>query len=171
MKKEIINKPYKSRWIGGMYISFTIFIVLIYLFIYLFAEGLYRTSYFLQIVLNSTMVFVFSFMLIITVSLYTTKYKIKDGVLTSWSPFVLIKLKLKDIKKVEKIMVPLHFKVGTSFYCGFFYAPNLGWIRSIITNLRDAVLITTKDGRYYMITPSNPKRFMKILSEKVFNNL
>jgi len=167
MKKEIINKPYKSRWIGRMYISLTIFIVLIYIIIYLFAEGLYRTSYFLQAVLNSAMVFVFSFMLIITVGLYTTKYKIKNGILTSWSPFMVIKLKLKDVKKVEKIMVPLHFKVGASFYCGIFYVPNLGWIRSIITNLRDAILITTKDGKYYMITPSNPKRFMKLLSEKV----
>ena len=113
------------------------------------------------------MIFVFLMILTITIGFYSTKYKIENSVLTSWSPFMIIKLKLKDVKKVEKIMVPLHFKVGTSFYCGFFYAPNLGWIRSIITNLRDAVLITTKDGKYFMITPSNPKRFMKLLSEKV----
>jgi hypothetical protein len=41
--------------------------------------------------------------------------------------------------------------------------PNLGWVGSIITNLRDAILITTKKGKYYMITPSNPEKFMKML--------
>lgn len=163
MKKEIINKPYKSRWIGGLYISLTILITLIYLSIYLFADGAYRTSYFLQIVVNSVMVFVFSLMLIIVISFYTTKYKISDGILTSWSPFVRIKLKLKDVKKIEKIMFPFHIRVGASFYCGLFYVPNVGWVRSIITNLRDVILITTKDGKYFMITPSNPEKFMKML--------
>jgi len=78
---------------------------------------------------------------------------------------MLIKLKLKDIKKVEKIIFPFNIKVGASFYCGIFYVPNLGWIRTIITNLRDTVLITTKDGKYYMITPSKPERFMKTLKK------
>ena len=163
MKRKIVNKPYNSRWIGGLYISLTILITLIYLSIYLFADGTYRTSYFLQIVLNSVMGFVFSLMLIIVISFYTTKYKISDGLLTSWSPFIKIKLKLKDVKKIEKTMLPFHIRVGASFYCGFFYVPNLGWVRSIITNLRDVILITAKDGKYFMISPSNPERFMKML--------
>jgi hypothetical protein len=74
-----------------------------------------------------------------------------------------IKLKLGDIKKVEKTMVPMHFRVGASLYSGYFYVPSLGWVGSIITNLRDAILITTKNGKYYMITPSNPEKFMKLL--------
>jgi hypothetical protein len=162
MKKEIFNKPYKSHWIGGMYISLTTLIALVYIITYLFAE-LCQASCFIQAVFNSIMTFVFLMILITTIGFYTTKYKIKDDVLYSWSPFIAIKLKLKDIKNVEKIMVPLHFRVGASLYCGVFYVPNLGWIKSIITNLRDAILITTKDGKYYMITPSNPKRFIKLL--------
>ncbi len=162
MGKEIVNRPYKSHWIGGMYASMTIFIALLYIIIYLFA-GINQLSCFLKGIFNSIMVFVFLLILITTISFYSTKYKIKDGVLYSWSPFIVIKLKLKDIKKVEKVMVPLHFRVGASLYCGVFYVPNLGWVRSIITNLRDAILITTKKGKYYMITPSNPKKFMKML--------
>jgi len=163
MKKEIINKPYKSPWIGGLYISLTILITLIYLIIYLFADGAYGTSYFLQMVVNSLMFFVFSLMLITVISFYTTKYTISDGSLSSWSPFMGIKIKLKDIKKIEKIIFPFHVKIGASFYCGMFYVPNVGWVRSIITNLRDVILINTKDGKYFMITPSNPERFMKML--------
>jgi len=163
MKNGIINKPYKSHWIGSLYVFLTVLIAIIYLFIYLFADGLYRTSYFLQAVLNGTMLFVFLLILTTTISFYTTKYRIKNGILTSWSPFVSIKIKLKEIKSVEKIMFPFNIKVGASFFCGFFYVPNLGWVRTIITNLRDAILITTRDGRYHMITPSNPKRFMRLL--------
>jgi len=162
MKKEIVNKPYKSHWIGGMYISLTILISLVYVIIYLFTE-LYRAPCFLQVTLVLVVGFVFSLLLITILGFYTTKYKIKDGILYSCSPFMIIKIKLKDIKKVEKIMVPLHFRVGASLYCGVFYVPNLGWVKSIITNLRDAILITTKKGKYYMITPSNPKIFMKLL--------
>jgi len=163
-KKWIINKPYKSHWIGRLYICLTILIALLYIIIYFLAE-LYRASYFVQAVFSSIIIGVFSLILITTVSFYITKYRIKDGVLTSWSPFMLIKLKLKDIKKVEKIIFPFNIKVGASFYCGIFYVPNLGWIRTIITNLRDTVLITTKDGKYYMITPSKPERFMKTLKK------
>jgi len=162
MRKEIVNKPYKSHWIGGMYISITVLIALVYFIIYLFV-GLYQVSCFLQAIFTLIMGFVFSLILITTLGFYTTKYKIKDSILYSCSPFMVIKIKLKDIKKVEKIMVPIHFRVGASLYCGVFYVPNLGWVRSIITNLRDAILITTKKGKYYMITPSNPKKFMKLL--------
>ena len=160
--KDIVNKPFKSHWIGGMYISVTVFVALLYIIIYLFAE-FNQNSLNLQAVLSIIMVLIFSFILFITASFYITTYKIKDGVLTSWSPFMTIKVKLKDIKSVEKIMVPLYFRFGASFYSGMFYVPNLGWVRSIITNLRDAILITTKDYKHYMITPSNPKEFMKVL--------
>jgi len=162
MEKETVNSPYKSHWIGGMYISMTVLIALIYLIVYLFTE-LYQAPCFIKAIFSVVMIFGFLIMLITTTGFYTTKYKIKDGVLYSWSPFVVIKLKLKDIKNIEKIMVPFHIRVGASLYCGVFYVPNLGWVKSIITNLRDAILITTKKGKYYMITPSNPKKFMKLL--------
>lgn len=162
MKREIVNKPYISHWIGGMYVFMTILIALLYVTIFLFSE-LYQTSFYIKAIFSGVMCFVFLLILIITIGFYTTKYKIKEGILYSWSPFMVIKLKLKDIKKVEKTIVPLHFRVGSSLYCGFFYVPNLGWVRSIITNLRDALIITTKENKYYMITPSNPEKFMKLL--------
>ncbi len=165
MRKQIINKPYKSKWIGGLYIVFTIIIALFYLWLYLVAE-LYLATSSAQVVINGVMLFVILMLLTLTISFYNIKYKIKDGLLTSWSPFVFIKIRLKDIKNVEKIFYPFNFRVGASFYSGFFYVPNLGWVRSIITNLKDTVLITTKDGKHFMITPSNPKRFMKMLERR-----
>ena len=165
MRKQIINKPYKSKWIGGLYIALTIIVALFYLWIYLLAE-LYLLPCSAQVIINGVMLFVLFMLLTLIISFYNIKYKIKDGLLTSWSPFVAIKIKLKDIKNVEKIMFPFNFRVGASFYSGFFYVPNLGWVRLIVTNLRDTVLITTKDGKHFMITPSNPKRFMKMLKRR-----
>jgi len=163
--REVVNKPYKSRWIAGLYIFLTIIIALFYLTIYLFGE-LYLLPCSAQIIIGGVMLLVVLMLSTLIINFYTTKYKIKDGLLASWSPFVAIKIKLKDIKNIERIIYPFNLKVGASFYCGFFYVPNLGWVRSIITNLRDVILITTKDGKYYMITPSNPERFMRMLKGK-----
>lgn len=161
MPKEIVNKPYISKWIGRMYIGFLIFVIAIYLGIYcsayseLTSQGL--------IVFTGIMGFVTAFLAVTTIGFYTTRYKIKDGVLSSWSPFAIIKIRLKDIRKVEKTRIPLYFRVGASLYSGMFYVPNLGWVKTIMTNLRDGVLITAKGKKYYMITPSRPEKFMKML--------
>lgn len=160
MGKETINKPYKSRWIGGMYIIITALITIFYLFLY---YTKYDAS---QTVIGFFMLLVVSLFLTLTIEFYRTIYRIENGFLISKSAFMTINLKLKDIKKVEKIIMPFHFRVGASFYSGIFYVPNLGWVKSIITNLRDAILITTKDEKYYMITPLNPNKFMKLLKSR-----
>ena len=112
------------------------------------------------------MLLVVSLFSAITIEFYRTTYTIKNGFLISKSAFMTINLKLKDIRKVEKIIMPFHFRVGASLYSGIFYVPNLGWVKSVITNLRDAILITTKDEKYYMITPLNPNKFMKLLKSR-----
>ena len=106
------------------------------------------------------MIGVLSIILITTAGFYNTKYKIKDGVLTSWSPFMYIKIRLVDIRSAEKVLYPFNLRVGASLYSGMFYVPSKGWVRTIITNLSDVVLITTKDKKSYMISPSNPKNFL-----------
>ena len=160
--KEIVNKPYKSHWIGRMFIVLTALVAVIYIMVYYYV-GLESQA--AQPFLSAIMIGVFSLVLIVTGSFYNTKYKIKDGVLTSWSPFMFIKINLKDIRTVEKIIFPFGFRVGASLYCGVYYIPNLGWTRVIITNLRDAILIRTRDGRKYIISPKNPKKFMKLLKK------
>ena len=165
MVKDTVNIPYKSRWIGGFYLIITAFIVILYSSIYLYS-GLYTERYFFKAGFNIIMFLVFLLMFVTTLGFYSTKYRIENGVLKSVSPFISIRLNLKDIKSVEKIVFPFNFRVGSSFYSGYFYVPNKGWFRSIITNLRDTILIMAKDGKLYMITPSNPERFIKILRRR-----
>jgi hypothetical protein len=74
-----------------------------------------------------------------------------------------IRLPLKNIKRVERTRVPYHLRVGASDYCGIFYIPGVGWTRTIMTNVTDGVLIYAKDGRKYLITPSHPDKFARLL--------
>jgi len=166
MQKEIINKPRINKWIGKMYLGIWIFIIIIFLAISysIYQYGSYNSQQLLPIV-SGVMVFVTAILGITAIGLYTTKYKIKDGVLYSWSPFAVIKIRLKDIKKVEKTRIPFHIRVGATLYSGIFYVPSLGWVKTIMTNLKDGVLITTKGRKYYMITPSRPERFMRMLKK------
>ena len=85
---------------------------------------------------------------------------IKDGRLISSAPLVKIDVRLDEIKEIKRTMVPFHIRVGVSFYCGWFYLFGVGWTTAIITNLNDGVLIKTKDGNNYLITPSSPDIFI-----------
>ena len=165
MAKNVINKPRISKWIGGMYTILTIFILILYITI-TFVSDIRFSPVYSQILFFGIMIFVLVLLAFITCSFYKTKYVLQKGVLYSWSPFAIIKIKLKDIKKVERTMIPFHIRVGASLYSGRFYIPSLGWTRAIITNLSDGVLITTKDKKHYLITPSNPDRFIKLLNKK-----
>jgi hypothetical protein len=159
-----INKPRISRWIGGMYGVLAIFIAILYAVITL--ETNVRTSPLgLRIFFFGVMFFVLFILGLTAISFYRTEYVISDGILYSWSPFVVIRLKLDNIEKIERTIVPIHIRVGASLYSGRFYVPSLGWTKSIITNLTDGVLITTKDNKHYLITPSNPDEFVKLLRE------
>jgi hypothetical protein len=162
MEKNIINKPRISKLIGGGYIIITFFIAILFLFIGSLAD-IRSSPLDLQIFLYAVMIFVLFLLSFTTLSLYNTKYVISNGVLSSWSPFAKIRLRIKDIKKVERTLIPFHIRVGASLYCGMFYIPGIGWTKAIITNLRDGLLITDKNNKHYLITPSNPEEFKKIL--------
>jgi hypothetical protein len=159
---EFVIKPHISRWIGGMYIGVTILLSSVFF-------GLCGYFYFnppeltVKIAVLAPLVLVSMFVVWITASFYETKYTIELGVLHARSPFMRMEVRLKDVVKAERVMVPAHFRAGASLYCGWFYVPNVGWVRSIITNLRDAVMITAKDGKRYLITPSEPERFIRKL--------
>jgi hypothetical protein len=163
--KTMINKPRMSKWVGGMYTVLTIFIAIIFVAI-AFGTNIRSSPLNLQILFFGLMAFVLFMMVFTTCSLYRTKYILQNGVLHSWSPFATINLKLRDIKKVERAMIPFHIRVGADLYSGRFYIPSLGWTKAIITNLSDGVMITTKDKKRYLITPSNPDRFIKLLKKK-----
>ncbi len=160
--KDIQNRPRISRWIGRGYILLTFLLALLYISIAV-SINVFGHPYG-ALILTAVMAFVIILLCAITYSFYKTRYVINNGVLHSWSPFAVINLRLADIKKIELTRLPFYFKgFGSSLYSGWFYTPAFGWTKVVMTNLTDGVLITDKEGKHYLITPSNPGNFIKSL--------
>lgn len=159
-QKVVVNVPAK-KWVGRGWVITTVLVSAILTLIFGTVSPLMSSA--------EVTIFLLLFGLIIALfvatvfAYYRTTYVIRDRVLHSWSTFMVIRLPLKDIKKVELTRVPVHMRVGAALYSGFFYIPNVGWTRSIITNLNDGLLIYAKGGKKYLITPSHPDKFMKLL--------
>jgi len=158
--KIVVNIP-RKKWIGTMYVFMTAFVAVVFGTVLCGTASL--MTYWEIISFLLLFAFVTALLGFITFCYYETKYVIRDKVLHSWSPFIVIRLPLKEIRKAERTRVPMHLRVGAALYSGFFYIPNVGWTRSIITNLNDGLLIYAKGGRKYLITPSNPDKFAKLL--------
>ena len=160
MPKVVVNIP-RKKWIGRGWLMLTALVILAFAFAYSAISPLASGNE--RILFISLSAFVVALFAVIIYSFYNTKYVIRDGVLRSWSPFMTINLPLRSIRRVERTRVPYHIRVGASGYCGFFYIPGVGWTRTIMTNLADGVIIYAKDGKKYLITPSDPDRFVKLL--------
>jgi hypothetical protein len=150
-----INRPRISKWIGGCYIFMAVFFGLLFSWLALLTR--------LWAPFLGVGVFMFVLLGFIAYCFYRTAYVIENGTLRSWSPFMTIRLKVSDIRKIERTRVPTHIRAGAGFYSGKFYIAGMGWTRTIISNLIDGVLITDRNGKHYLITPSNPDKFIKLL--------
>jgi hypothetical protein len=137
------------------------YVILSLAFLFLFSFLALMTG--MPLLFSAIGVVVFIPLAAIAYCFYRTRYVIEDGYLRSWSPFMAINLRLGDIKKVEQTRVPMHLRVGAGGYCGKFYIAGAGWTSAIISNFVDGLLITDKNGKHYLITPSNPDKFMKSL--------
>lgn len=155
------NKPRLSRWIGRTYLVLTLLMAAIFTTTILWTD-IFSVP-FAGILFTVVMVLILALLGVTTYSFYRTVYVIKDGILHAWSPFAVINLRIGEIRKIERTRVPVYLRVGASFYSGRFYILGFGWAKAVITNMTDGVLITDKIGKHYLITPSNPDGFVKLL--------
>ena len=154
------NVPRISKWIGRGYLILAVSVVVLFAAIFLSAN-IYSTVY-AGILLTALMVFASVLLVVVTYGFYKTSYVVKNGSLYSWSPFAVINIPIKDIAEIERTRIPFYFKgIGASLYSGRFYVHGLGWVKTIMTNLTDGVLITDRNRKHYLITPSNPDLFIK----------
>jgi len=158
--KTVVNVP-RKKWIGRGWIILTAIMAAVFVFVFTAASP--EMSYPEKVFFVSMCALITVLFVVIIVAYYRTKYVIGNGTLHAWSPFMTINLPLKDIAKIERTRVPYHLRVGASDYCGFFYIPGVGWTRTIMTNVTDGILIYGKDGKKYLITPSDPDKFAKLL--------
>lgn len=155
------NKPRISKWIIGGYLILALIITCIFIFLALVIPFKSMVGFgrfcLLAIVITGIICSV-------SYSIYRTRYIINNGRLYSKSIFAFIDINIKDITKIEQTRIPYMIRgYGASVHSGMFYIPTIGWAKTIMTNMTDGVLIKTKDGKNYLITPSNPKSFVKLL--------
>jgi Bacterial PH domain len=163
--QEITIRPRISRWIGGGYALLTSVLAIIYASILLLRE--ISVSGYAFIILTVAMGLAIIMLGATTYGFFRTVYTIKNGRLHARSPFATVDLDINDIIKVERTRIPIYFKgFGASLYSGIFFIPGFGWTKVIITNLNDGMLITTKEEKRYLITPSDPGGFLRTVGQK-----
>jgi hypothetical protein len=162
---DTVNKPRISKWIGRGYVLLVVVLVGLYGAI-LVLTGI-QDMVLASILFTTVMTFVVILVGAVAYCFYGTVYTIKEGRLHSWSPFATIDLEIQDITKIERTRVPFYFKgFGAGLYSGMFFIPAFGWTKVIITNLTDGLLISDKNGKKYLITPSDPAGFSNMLDQK-----
>lgn len=157
---EKIFKVKLSRGIINFYWVILVMLILMTLLVPLFSnmESL-ETIIFVSVL--SFVVLLFSSMIM---SAYKMRFVIKGNQLTIHGVFFTKVIKKSEIKSVEKTLIPIGFRLfGASFLGGFYYIPGVGRAFVAMGNFNDGILIKTKSGKNYLITPENPKEFINAI--------
>ena len=161
---DIVFKSRVSRWIAGFYCAILIFLGVMCI----------GVPFFTSMTFYNKIIYVTVFSIVFLIIFYTLfrAYKLmfvitKDGVLING---LLKKYKIifSDVKEVKKVPIPLGFRLfGASFIGGRYYLPGVGNATVAMSNFDDGVLISTKGGYHYVITPIHPMRFIDDMKNHV----
>lgn len=157
MEKETVFRSRMSRWIAGFYCGLLILLDALFLGLPLLVEQA-RAA----IILHSVSVFITLLLVSILYRAYSMKFTVTRDEVVIRGIFNTSRVPRAEIKSVEKTPIPFGFRLGgASFLGGWYYIPGMGRAWVAMTNFSDGVLITTKKGRRYVITPMNPAEFIK----------
>ncbi|MFO7967723.1 MAG: PH domain-containing protein [Archaeoglobaceae archaeon] len=152
-----------SRWIAGMYFAIIAFLVfmLIYMPLNVEMEPFERVAF----------VILFTIVLLIIIFTVVRAYKMK---FTVTPPHIIVsgifrqnRINISEIESIHKTAIPFGFRLfGASFLGGWYYLPGVGKAWVTMSNFRDGVLISTKKGGNYVITPQDPYEFIRVVEEQ-----
>ncbi len=153
---EITFTPRLSKWIAGMYWSILAFLVFMLIAIPL-------QVIFLVVFLPVIVMFVF-----IMLKAYRMKFTIGENRIIVNGIFKKNRIEIAAIKSIDKIPMPAGFRLfGASFLGGWYYLPGIGKAWVTMGNFQDGVLISTKKGKHYLITPQDPLKFIEAVKRKM----
>jgi hypothetical protein len=158
LTNDIVFKSTVSRWIAGLYWSIIIFLGVLFIGILIL-----NPITFFQIAIF-VIVFFMVFLIIIAtiVRAYRLIFIISNDRLILAGLLKKHEVMYSDIKEVKKIPIPFGFRLyGASFLGGRYYFPGVGNATVAMSNFTDGVLISTKKGYHYVITPQNPGAFIE----------
>ena len=160
---DVVFKSKVSRWIAGLYLAILIFLATMFVGISLSSS----VTYFNKIIF----VIVFFIILIIIVftlfKAYRLSFIISEERLVINGLFKKHEILFSDIKEIKKVPIPFGFRLfGASFLGGRFYLPGIGNATVAMSNFDDGVLVSTKKGYNFIITPLNPMKFINDMKKK-----
>jgi hypothetical protein len=159
MEEGTVFRPRLSPWIMGMYWLILVFLAAVAVIVPL-AAGM---DVFSSVLFASVFSVALLMVAFVVVRAYRMKFTVaKDRIIIN-GIFRKNVIERTDIAKVEKTPVPFGIRLfGASFLGGWYYLPGIGKAWMSIGNFEDAVMITTKGGKHYVITPRKPLEFIKM---------
>lgn len=152
-----------SRCIAGMYFAILAFLVLmlVYMPLNVEMEPFERVAF---IVLFTLVLLIFIF---IVVRAYRMKFTVTSHHIIVSGIFKQNRIEIAGIQSIYKTAIPFGFRLfGASFLGGWYYLPGVGKAWVVMSNFQDGVLISTKQGKHYVITPEEPYEFIRVVEEK-----
>ena len=161
---DIVFKSKVSRWIAGFYWAILIFLAAMFIGVPLFAP----MTFF------ETSIFVITFVIVFLIILYTLFRAYRLSFIISRDRLLIGGILKKheiifsEVKEFKKVPIPFGFRLfGASFLGGRFYLPGVGNATVAMSNFDDGVLISTKKGYNFVITPLNPMKFIDDMKKHV----
>jgi hypothetical protein len=110
----------------------------------------------------------FSFIIVLILFIlwkgYTMKFLISDNHIEIHGLYRKQIIALSEIDTIKKIPIPFGFRlVGASLLGGRYYFPGIGNASVTMNNFVNGVLLTTKHGFNYVITPDDPLKFIDVV--------
>lgn len=97
--------------------------------------------------------------------IYTMKYVIENDEVVIHGAFNVNRLKIFEIESIQRTPIPYGIRLyGGSFIGGRYYLPGIGKAWVAMTNFKDGVLIKSRSGENYVITPKNPDSFVEFIN-------
>ncbi len=161
---EITFRPRLSKWITGMYWSILAFLIFMHVAIPFLAKMSFRE----KVLFHGTLLAVLAMFIFIMVKAYRMKFAIEKSQIIVSGVFKENRIEISDIKSINKGPIPAGIRVfGASFLGGLYYFPGIGRAWVSMGNFQDGVLISTKKGKHYVITPQEPLKFIEIIKKRM----
>ena len=161
---NIVFKSRVSKWIAGLYWTILIFLAIMFIGIPLLAP----------MTLFDKIIFVIAFFIVFLIIVFTLfrayrfSFVISNDRLLIGGLLKKHEIMFSDIKDVKKVPIPFGFRLfGASFLGGRYYLPGVGNATVAMSNFDDGVLVSTKKGYNYVITPINPLKFIDDMKKHI----
>lgn len=163
MNERNIYLSNRSAGIMAMYWAVIVFLVFMMIGVPYFArEEMMQGEQYIFYMVFTGILLMFSW---IMYRIYNMKYVVENNEITVHGAFNTNVIKIYEITDIKRTPIPFGFRLwGGSFIGGRYYIPGVGKAWVAMTNFKDGVLITTRDGEHYVITPDNPDEFIKQVS-------